>query len=128
MLSASFFDIQSFSSDYNGNSDQLVKAVTLLNPGHHIFDGHFPGNPVVPGVCQVQMVKELVEKALDHPVRLFESDTIKFLSMISPVANPQLEFDITIRQSADKQFSVNALIGSGSTVFLKFRGKFQPEE
>ena len=27
-----------------------------LNPEHPVYEGHFPGNPVVPGVCQVQMI------------------------------------------------------------------------
>lgn len=29
-----------------------------LNPGHALYQGHFPGQPVVPGVCTLQMIKE----------------------------------------------------------------------
>ena len=32
-----------------------------MNPAHEIYNGHFPGMPVVPGVCLTQMVKETVE-------------------------------------------------------------------
>jgi 3-hydroxyacyl-[acyl-carrier-protein] dehydratase len=128
MLSDNFYDIQSFTCSDSVDSEQQVKAVTRLNAGHPIFEGHFPGNPVVPGVCQVQMVKELVEKELKNPVRLYESDNIKFLSMINPLVNSILEFNIHIKPIAEKQFAVNATIGSGSFLFLKFKGKFEFEQ
>ncbi|MEI7499863.1 MAG: hypothetical protein WCK84_05385 [Bacteroidota bacterium] len=128
MLSDNLFDIQSFTCSDGINSEQHFNAVVLLNANHQIFDGHFPGNPVVPGVCQVQIVKKLVGKALNHPVRLYESDNIKFLSMIDPRGNPKLEFNIGIKQIAEKQYAVNAVIGSGSSVFLKFKGKFEFEK
>ena len=33
-----------------------------LNPGHALYQGHFPGQPVVPGVCTLQMIKESAEQ------------------------------------------------------------------
>ncbi|MEI7662905.1 MAG: 3-hydroxyacyl-ACP dehydratase [Bacteroidota bacterium] len=127
MLAGSFYDILSFSSTLTERSGQELVAVCRLNPGHSIFTGHFPGNPVVPGVCQVQMVKELVEKTLEKQVRLTESDNIKFLSMISPETTPLLEFRIISRPGEEGVISVTATIVSGSTVFLKFKGKFEIE-
>jgi len=128
MLEGNFFDIQTFAASQASESEQQVRAVTILNLQHPVFGGHFPGNPVVPGVCQVQMVRELVAKALEIPVKLYESDNIKFLSMINPVENPSIEFDIRIRPADKNQYVVHALIGSASSVFLKFKGKFQGEE
>lgn len=32
-----------------------------LNPGHVLYQGHFPGQPVVPGVCTLQIIKESAE-------------------------------------------------------------------
>jgi 3-hydroxyacyl-[acyl-carrier-protein] dehydratase len=128
MLLDNFYDIQSFTDVETGGVERKFNAVALLNALHPVYDGHFPGNPVVPGVCQVQMVKELVEKALGHPVRLYESDNIKFLSMINPLINSRLEFGISIRPIAGNQYSAYAVIGSGSSVFLKFKGKFELEQ
>ena len=125
MLAGNFFDIQSFTSEAPEAGQQKYHAVVSLNAGHPVYDGHFPGNPVVPGVCQVQMVKELVEKAVLSPLQLTESDNIKFLSMINPQLDPQLEFDILIKGVGERQFSVTASIGYGPVVFLKFKGKFE---
>ena len=32
-----------------------------LNAAHEIYEAHFPGEPVTPGVCLVQMAGELLE-------------------------------------------------------------------
>jgi 3-hydroxyacyl-[acyl-carrier-protein] dehydratase len=39
----------------------VVKAKIAINKRHRIFDGHFPGLPVVPGVCMLQIVREIME-------------------------------------------------------------------
>ena len=35
----------------------MVTTNIELNAAHSIFKGHFPGQPIVPGVCMMQMVK-----------------------------------------------------------------------
>lgn len=34
-----------------------------LNPGHVLYQGHFPGQPVVPGVCTLQMIKKVPNRS-----------------------------------------------------------------
>jgi len=127
MLSGSFYTILTFSTSELALNQKQVRVSVLLNPGHLIFQGHFPGNPVVPGVCQIQMVKELVEKGLNQTLRLTESDNIKFLLMINPIEIPRIDFDILIKPIAVQQFQITATISFESSLFLKFKGKFEPE-
>jgi 3-hydroxyacyl-[acyl-carrier-protein] dehydratase len=127
MLSGYFFEIQSYTIDLPEEGPSSVQATVTLNAQHPVFSGHFPGNPVVPGVCQVQMIKELVEKAVKMPLKLRESDNIKFLAMISPETTPQVEIAIQIKHMPEKVISATATISSGGTVFLKFKGKFESE-
>ena len=103
--------------------DALVKAVLELNAGHNIFKGHFPGTPVVPGVCMMQLVKEMVEMATGAPVLLAKADSIKFLSVIDPVINSIVQITLSFRMS-DDAVEVSAGISSGETVCCKFKGKF----
>jgi 3-hydroxyacyl-[acyl-carrier-protein] dehydratase len=125
MLSGYFFDIQLYETTIPDQGQCHVRAVVSLNAEHPVFQGHFPGNPVVPGVCQVQMVKELIEKAVGMPLMLRESDNIKFLAMISPVAVPLVELSIQLRNTNEKVISATATIGSAEKIFLKFKGKFE---
>jgi 3-hydroxyacyl-[acyl-carrier-protein] dehydratase len=127
MLSGLFYDIQTVTKEESVDIQYKFCAVVALNDSHPIYKGHFPGNPVVPGACQVQMVRELIEKVVAHPVRLTESDNIKFLSMINPRNNPQLEIKIEIKPYTGNDIAVTASIGSGAVVFSKFKGKFQIE-
>ena len=93
-----------------------------LNPGHPVYKGHFPGNPVVPGVCQVQMIKELSSLVLNKEIILSYSDNIKFLSMIRPSETEILTLSLDIREKENECWSVNAVISRENQVFLKLKG------
>ena len=40
-----------------------------FNPSHPVFAGHFPGHPIVPGACLVQIAEDLTARLTAHPVR-----------------------------------------------------------
>ena len=42
-------------------SDSKYTFTILVNEKHDVFKGHFPGNPIMPGVCMIQIIKELSE-------------------------------------------------------------------
>ena len=97
-----------------------------LNPDHPIYLGHFPGNPVVPGVCQVQMIKELTSAILKTDLVIYKSDNIKFLSMNVPSASQMLKVNIDIKEKEPGFWHVNSVIFHKDQIFLKFKGVFQP--
>jgi len=112
------------------SQDQTLKKrlyLVELNPSHPVYQGHFPGNPIVPGVCQVQIIKELVALTLQKEIIMIKSDNIKFLSMIVPAQTPILEVRLDITEKEKDQWDVNAIISSDKQVFLKFRGGFKPD-
>lgn len=105
------------------NEPGVVTATLEINPAHPIFNGHFPGRPVVPGVCMVQIIKELLEEALGKSLQLQKADHIKFLSLIVPGESPVIE--ATINYSIDSSgLSVVAALLKGNVVCLKLRGNF----
>jgi 3-hydroxyacyl-[acyl-carrier-protein] dehydratase len=95
-----------------------------LNPTHPIYAGHFPGNPVVPGVCQVQIIKELVASIIEKEASLLKSDNIKFLSIIDPVKTPVLKVRLDIKTREHNQWDINAVMFHDQLVFIKFKGVF----
>jgi 3-hydroxyacyl-[acyl-carrier-protein] dehydratase len=102
-------------------SPDSVKAKITINENHKIFEGHFPGKPVVPGVCMVQIILEIMEVVAGKPVRLTEADTIKFLTVMSPKENK--EIDVTINYSRELgRFLINANLFSGPVIFFKLKG------
>ena len=102
----------------------LLKTVITLNPTHDIFKGHFPGQPVVPGVCMMQMVKEVLENYADKKLRLVKADNVKFLSFIDPGQQGEVGLEIKIIE-VDGQIKADAQLVNEGIVFLKFKGLFK---
>jgi 3-hydroxymyristoyl/3-hydroxydecanoyl-(acyl carrier protein) dehydratase len=48
------------------------------------FRGHFPGDPILPGVCILQSLRIGLEQAWQVPLRLVEIVTAKFVSPSRP--------------------------------------------
>ncbi len=91
---------------------------------HPVFEGHFPGQPIVPGVCLVAIVKEVVEQVLETNVELQHGHSIKFLKVIDPREHAEVEISARGKHSDEGAFIVNAGISAGESVFFKFRGTF----
>ncbi len=76
------------------------------------FQGHFPGNKVLPGVCQIQCALAAVERATQRTVELKEVTLAKYFS---PVA-PGEEIVCTCSDVADHgAFTMKAVISKGAT-------------
>jgi len=119
MLNNTFFGFTTPETD-----GSLLKTTITLNPAHDIFKGHFPGNPIVPGVCMMQMVKEILENQLGKKLRLVKADNIKFLSFINPNEYPLVGLEIKM-STVDKQVKADAQLVNDGVVFLKFKGTFK---
>jgi len=98
-----------------------------LNPAHPVYEGHFSGNPVVPGVCQVQMISELLSVINGSALRLMHADNIKFLALMVPDKNRVIDADIRVRTAENGEISVNATLQDGEVIFIKFKGLFRKE-
>lgn len=105
------------------SSDNKITAVIELNASHKIYEGHFPGQPIVPGVCQLQILKEFLEEATGKTLRAGNGDNIKFTGMIIPDKNPLVNIEITYGDK-DGMVAVDAKLFSGETIFTKYKGKF----
>ncbi|SFE14683.1 3-hydroxyacyl-[acyl-carrier-protein] dehydratase [Chitinophaga sp. CF118] len=95
----------------------------LWNAGHPVFEGHFPGRPVVPGVCMMQTIQELLERLLQKKMTLKKAANMKFLNMIDPTANPQVEITLQHKLQED-ELKVTATIKYEALTFMKFQGTF----
>jgi len=119
MLLKNLYKIQSFTYAVG----QLESEI-FINKDHEIFKGHFPDNPVMPGVCMIQIIKELTEKALDKTLFMEKSTNIKFMALINPEVNNTLVLNLNISED-DGKFKVKNTTKMGDTVALKFNGVYR---
>src|SRR5258706_4417804 len=97
-----------------------VKARITINKSHKIFEGHFPGIPVVPGVCMMQIVLEMVELSAGKQVSLVVADTMKFLSVINPEQNREIDVVINYTEDAGRLL-ISANLFKGPVIFFKLK-------
>lgn len=122
MLKNDFFYIQSLTDDQG-----IISAVLEINPFHKIFEGHFPGQPVVPGVCMMQMVKEIAETATGKDFFLHKADIVKFLSVMVPQKDTAIQARIKYTGTENNALNFDATLFKEDTTYLKFKGEFVAE-
>jgi len=104
--------------------ENIVKANIKLNPAHQIFKGHFPGEPVLPGVCMTQIVKELLEVHTQKQTRLIKAADIKFLSVVIPEQDKLIQIELKI-SFIDGAVRVDARLLDTDNTLFKFKGVFK---
>ncbi|MBP8034236.1 MAG: 3-hydroxyacyl-ACP dehydratase [Bacteroidia bacterium] len=114
-----FYTIDSFEKKENNALSVQIK----LNADHDIFKGHFEQMPVVPGVCQTQIIKEVLQKELDMDLLMSKGDNIKFTGMIIPTQTPTFSLDLKYKKD-DTSYTVEASLFFENTIFTKFKGTF----
>ena len=105
----------------NADESTIIASVEI-DINNDILKGHFPDQPVVPGACMVQLVKEVLADTLNKPLRLTKADNIKFLSLIEP-STGSLQLNINY-QLSDSDVKVSAALLSGEVTFMKLQGIF----
>ena len=104
-------------------SENQILAKLEINQAHDIYKGHFPDQPIVPGVCQIQMVKELLEELIGKKLQMTNGDNIKFMGMIIPNQNPIIILEVNFKMNV-LEIICDAKLSFGETTFTKFKGKF----
>ncbi|MRI00819.1 3-hydroxyacyl-ACP dehydratase [Kriegella sp. EG-1] len=119
VLIENLYEVKSFE-----NNDNIVKATVSLNKNHEIFDGHFPDKSVMPGVCMIQMIKELTESATNKKLFLSSCSNIKFMAIINPDENKILHLTISYNE-IDGAIKIKNTVAFEKTLALKLNATFK---
>lgn len=87
ILANDFFHI-----DHLETVGESYRCKVHLNAQHSIFQVHFPGYPITPGVCLIQMGTEMLEQILGKSLRLRVAREIKFKRALTPADTPTFVF------------------------------------
>jgi 3-hydroxyacyl-[acyl-carrier-protein] dehydratase len=122
ILKDDLYTIDSFIKEPGGDA---AEAVVRLNAGHHIFSGHFPGNPVLPGVCLIQIIKEILSDIVQKDIMLVKSSNIKFLNLIDPTINKTITISFKIENGVDNGVNVDCHVTGQDSNLSRFKGEFR---
>jgi 3-hydroxyacyl-[acyl-carrier-protein] dehydratase len=111
-----------FNIDKIAHEDGIIRTTLGINSDSEILKGHFPDQPVVPGACMLQIVKETLETALNSSLRLRKADYLKFIAVIDPLNTQTVQLDISYKYVDGGAIKVNAKLSNGKAVCFKFQG------
>ena len=81
-----------------------------------VFAGHFPGHPIVPGACIVQIAEELISQQVGKNIRFNSIKNLKFRQPITP--EMQVVFIINGSKIEIRDKSLNDLYAQFTATYL----------
>jgi 3-hydroxyacyl-[acyl-carrier-protein] dehydratase len=109
-----------------GQADSKYTVGIELNAAHEIFNGHFPGNPVVPGVCMVQVIKEILAHLFKREFTIKQASQLKFLAILNPAEVKSLNVEISVLRNEAEGMIVSGTFQKGELIFMKYKATFVP--
>ena len=95
-----------------------------LLPDSDVYRGHFPGNPVCPGVCNIEMIKECTARLTGKKLFISSIKQCRLTAIASPSVCPELDIRINA-QPSDEGFSVSAKISDAEKVYMEYKGEMR---
>lgn len=105
-------------------SEMKYNVIITLNKEHAIFKGHFPGNPVTPGVCMMQIIKELSQDIVGSSLMMVSSSNVKFMALINPEINSKLRLELEFSGDIASELKVKNTTYFEDTVALKLTNTY----
>ena len=104
----------------NKECENTLTAIAGINGTNPVFLGHFPGKPVLPGVCSLFLVRRCMELFLGLELRYHEIDFCKFTGMADP-ENPDKVFLRILWENVYESKKIRAEMKHGSLTVLKLQ-------
>lgn len=93
-----------------------------LRPDCSVYEGHFPGEPISPGVCNIQMIKECAEQVAGKSLLLNNLQQCRLTTLVTPIQHSQVEVMIRLEEKGDA-YKLKATIGKGEDIYLDLKAE-----
>ena len=91
-----------------------------LDAAHPIYQVHFPGTPITPGACQLEIFRQLASSAQGRDLSVAEVRNIKYLNIIDPLVNGRLSLTESFGEpDGDGRIKCNVVLSKDGAVFTK---------
>lgn len=116
-LENNYYELISMHSD--GTSGVFHLA---LHPDCEVYRGHFPENPVCPGVCNIQMIKECAERLAGRRLHIGSIRRCRLTAVATPAVCPELAVKINL-QPTEKGYAVTATVSDAERMYMDYKGE-----
>ena len=116
--------MKEYYSILTAQTDELTGVFQVrLNPDCEVYEGHFPGSPVSPGVCNIRMLMECAERVARQSLRMRKLNRCRFTTLLSPQKYPELELHIHLQPKEEGLYTLNASIGKGEEEYQTLKAE-----
>jgi len=92
------------------NKDQIL-AHAKIGQDSPWFSGHFPGDPILPGIAQLEAVFAAIRDAVDKDLMIAGVKRVRFRQIIRPDDRMEICINPDKKQSNDYMFRINVKNG-----------------
>jgi 3-hydroxyacyl-[acyl-carrier-protein] dehydratase len=100
---------------------KAVYHIAIL-PDCNVYNGHFPGNPVCPGVCNIQTIKECASLLIGKELRISSIKQCLFTAIASPTVCPEVDVEVEVKE-AGGSYTIVASISDEKRQYMTFKGE-----
>lgn len=88
-----------------------------------VYRGHFPGRPVCPGVCQVELVRQCAARLTGCKLLIRSIALCRFLAVASPETCPEMDVTIGLQPVGEQAWQVTARLSDNRVTYMEFKGE-----
>lgn len=101
--------------------DMSATYRVAILPDCNVYEGHFPGDPVCPGVCNIETIKECAIKLIGTPLRIQSIKQCRLTAIATPTVCPEVTITLSAT-SKDSSYVVVATIADEKQTYMEFKG------
>ncbi|MDL2227603.1 beta-hydroxyacyl-ACP dehydratase [Odoribacter sp. OttesenSCG-928-L07] len=115
MLINDFFSITNYS-----HTDYSADFKICLNNNHAIYQAHFPNYPITPGVCTIQIAKELFNFLKQSESTIKKIKNLKFTHPLIPTTHSEVNFHLIWEDIDDENLTrIKVVVKKDDIIFSK---------
>jgi 3-hydroxyacyl-[acyl-carrier-protein] dehydratase len=100
-----------------------IAAEVVIDAKHAVYEGHFPEQPVTPGVILVEMIRYILSEHIGKQLMLTSAKELKFVLPVIPSIDSEINLNIDF-ELIENNYKVAAIFSSGEKTFTKLKGVF----
>ncbi len=93
-----------------------------LCPDCDVYRGHFPGNPVSPGVCNIQTIKECAEKLTGQQLQISSIRRCRLTAVATPATCPELDVKINLTPT-EIGYNITSTVSDTEHTYMELKGE-----
>lgn len=104
-------------------NDGQGKYQLAILPDCDVYQGHFPGDPVCPGVCNIETIKECAIMLTGKQLRIKSIKQCRLTAIATPSVCPEVTITLSATPSAGNSYTVLATIADEKQSYMEFKGE-----